>query len=416
MTARRRRPPGEGSVFEYRTKAGDDPVRDQVRRPGRGRAAPPGDAPPRCERPAVADPPGRRDALREAIVKAGKGSWIEPSKQPVGEYLATWLDGLRLAPGTMASYRKNVRLHVVPYIGVLPLASLTSARLTALYRELENSGRRDQKGERTGLPLSARTVRYVATMLGAALAAAVEDEVPLLARNPAVKAKPPTAKEAKAPEMHPWDADQLGAFLDWSGDHSRLHARLARAGLTGMRRGELLALRWRDVDLDAGTISHPPLGRHSQGQGADGQLSGRPTKTCRPRVIDLDPATAAVLRAWKSERGALALQLARGSSVVFGNREGGFRHPETFSKLFGKAQERCARTLGEDALPRIRLHDLRHTHATLLLRDRESPNVVSERLGHASVTVTLSIYAHVLPGDQKAAAARFAALVRGAEA
>ena len=108
-------------------------------------------------------------------------------------------------------------------------------------------------------------------------------------------------------------------------------------------------------------------------------------------MIDIEPATVAVLRAWKSERGALALQLARSGMVVFGNREGGFRHPETFSKLFGKAQERCAKTLVEDALSRIRLHDLRHTHATLLLRDRESPNVVSEPLGHASVTVTLSI-------------------------
>ena len=99
---------------------------------------------------------------------------------------------------------------------------------------------------------------------------------------------------------------------------------------------------------------------------------------------------------------------------MFGNRKGGFRHPETFSQLFGTAQERCARTLGEDAPPRIRLHDPRHIHATLLLRDRESPNMVSERLGHASVSVTLSVYAHVLPGDQKAAAARFAALVGGA--
>ena len=132
-------------------------------------------------------------------------------------------------------------------------------------------------------------------------------------------------------------------------------------------------------------------------------------------MIDIDPATAAVLRAWKSERGAIALQLARAGSVVFGNREGSFRHPETFSKLFGKAQERCTRMLGADAPPRIRLHDLRHTHATLMLRDRESPNVVSERLGHASVTVTLSIYAHVLPGDQRETAARFAALVGGAE-
>jgi integrase len=293
---------------------------------------------------------------------------------------------------------------------------LCLGRGTCPARELETSGRRDPKGERTGLPLSARTVRYIHTIISAALAAAVQDEAPLLERNPAVKAKPPTAKEARAPEMHPWDAGQLRAFLYWSADKSPLHAPWHVLAMTGMRRGELLALRWRDIDLDAGTIAI----RRSVGviktRGQPEQVREGPTKTARPRVIDIEPATVAVLRAWKSERGALALQLARTGSVVFGNREGSFRHPETFSKLFGKAQERCARTLGEDALPRIRLHDLRHTHATLLLRDRESPNVVSERLGHASVAVTLSIYAHVLPGDQKAAAARFAALVRGAEA
>lgn len=106
----------------------------------------------------------------------------------------------------------------------MPLAALTSARLTALYRELETSGRRDQKGERTGLPLSARTVRYIHTILSAALGAAVEDEVPLLERNQAAKAKPPTAKQAKAPEMHPWSADQLRAFLDWSAGASPVYA------------------------------------------------------------------------------------------------------------------------------------------------------------------------------------------------
>ena len=416
MTTRRRRPRGEGCVFEYQGSDGtvqygikhDLPPADGRRRQVMRRRDENGQHWLTREDAA--------NALREAVVKVRKGTWVEPSRQPLGEYLATWLSGLRLAPSTEASYRKNVRLHITPYIGTVPLASLTSARLTALYRELETSGRRDQKGERTGLPLSARTVRYIATILGAALAAAAEDEVPLLERNPAAKAKPPTAKQAKAPEMHPWDASQLRAFLDWSADKSPLHAPWHVLAMTGMRRGELLALRWRDIDLDAGTISI----RRSVGviktKGQPEQIREGPTKTTRPRVIDIEPATVAVLRAWKSERGALALQLARTGSVVFGNREGSFRHPETFSKLFGKAQERCARTLGEDALPRVRLHDLRHTHATLLLRDRESPNVVSERLGHASVTVTLSIYSHVLPGDQKAAAARFAALVGGAEA
>ena len=263
----------------------------------------------------------------------------------------------------------------------MPLAALTSARLTALYRELETSGRRDQKGERTGLPLSARTVRYIHTILSAALGAAVEDEVPLLERNPAAKAKPPTAKQAKAPEMHPWSADQLRAFLDWSAGASPVYAAWHTLAYTGMRRGELLALRWRDIDLDAGTIAI----RRSVGviktKGQPEQITEGGTKTCKPRVIDIEPATVAVLRAWKSERGAIGLHLARGGSVVFGNREGGFRHPETFSRVFCDTQERCARMLGEEAPPMIRLHDLRHTHATTLLRARESPNVVSERLG-----------------------------------
>jgi integrase len=355
-------------------------------------------------------------ALRDALVKADKGTWVEPSRQPVAAYLETWLGGLRLAPSTMASYRKNIRLHVVPYIGGLPLASLTSANLTALYRELEASGRRGQKGERTGQPLSARTVRYVATIVGAALAAAAADEVPLLDRNPAVKAKPPTAREARAPEMHPWTAGQLGRFLGWARANSGMYAAWYVLAYTGMRRGELLALRWRDVDLDAGTVSV----RRSVGvvkhKGQPEQIIEGATKTCRPRVVDVDPATVAVLRSHKRERGSMALAFAQDKALVFGNHEGVFRHPETFSRGFKKMVARCRGDLGDDAPPVIRLHDLRHTHATILLRDRENVKVVSERLGHASATVTLGIYSHVLPGDQRAAAARFAVLVGGAEA
>ena len=290
MTTRRRRSPGEGSVFEYKLTDGtvrfgikfDAPSASGERRQVMRRRDANGK--PWLDREAATT------ALREMVVKADKGEWIEPSKQPVAVYIATWLDGLRLAPGTMPGYRGNVRNHVTPYIGRLPLASLTSTRLTALYRELEESGHRDRKGERTGGPLSARTVRKVATMLGAALEAALNDEVPLIARNPAVRSKPPTAKEAEAnaPEMQPWTAEQLRRFLAGRRTASRFYALWFVLAHTGMRRGEVLALRWRDVDLDAGTISV----RRSVGivrvKGKKGELREGPTKTCKARVVDID--------------------------------------------------------------------------------------------------------------------------------
>ena len=204
-----------------------------------------------------------------------------------------------------ASYRKNLRLHVVPYIGGVPLAALTSARLTALYRQLEQTGRHDGSGG-----LSARTVRYVHTIVGTALSAAVDAEPPLLVRNPAAKASPPTAKQARPPEMHPWTAEQLGAFLCWSRENSRLHAAWDLLAYTGMRRGELLALRWRDIDTDAATIAvRRSVGVvRNEGEGAEIREAAPKTDQSR-RVIDIDPADggrAAGLEAGARRAGALA--------------------------------------------------------------------------------------------------------------
>lgn len=413
MTTRRRRPRGEGSVFEYQTKAGVArfgikfmvPLPDGRTRPVLRRVD--GNRQPWLTYEAAAD------ALREALVKVRRDEWAEPSRQPTGEYLETWLDGLQVEPSTIASYRKNVRLHIKPYIGSVPLASLTSQRLAALYRQLETSGRADH---RQGEGLSPRTVRYVATILHAALGEAADSG--LLPRNPAdmKRAKAPTAKRAEAPEMHPWDDGQLAAFLGWSRENSQVHAAWYVLAMTGMRRGELLALRWRDLDLDAGTASIRRSAGVVRVAGEGATIKEGPTKTGKPRVIDLDEDTVSVLRAWRRERGALALQLARNTALVFGDHEGRHRHPERFSRLFAETVARCRRDLSEDTVPAVRLHDLRHTHATLLLRAGENVKVVSERLGHANATVTLRVYAHVLPGDQKGAADRFAALIRGAKA
>ncbi len=134
--------------------------------------------------------------------------------------------------------------------------------------------------------------------------------------------------------------------------------------MTGMRRGECLALRWRDVDLDAGTIAV----RRSVGvvrvKGEGARVVEGQTKTSRPRVVDVDPATVALLRSWKRDRGTLALALARDGSLVFGDLDGRHRHPERFSRHWNQTLARAIRD-GLD-VPAIRLHDLRHTNATLL--------------------------------------------------
>jgi integrase len=333
------------------------------------------------------------------------GEYADPSRQRVGAFLDEWLDGLRLAPSTVASYRRNVRLHIKPYIGGEQLTRLTATKIDVLYRRLEREGRADEPGG-----LSARTVRYIHTILQAALKAAVE--AGLLRHNPAAKAHPPTAKQATAPEMQCWTAEQLAAFLGWLRTSGHQHgAAWTVLALTGMRRGECLALRWRDADLDAATVSvrrsvgiiRDPAGR---------ELLEGPTKTGKPRVVDLGAEAVGALRAHRRARGAMALQLVRDDALVFADHEGRHLHPEHFSRSFTGAVNRANASHGLD-LPVIRLHDLRHTHATLLLSDGEQLKVVSERLGHASATITLNTYSHVLPGGQRAAAARFDRLIGG---
>ena len=144
----------------------------------------------------------------------------------------------------------------------------------------------------------------------------------LLSRNPADPATPPTAKEAKATEMHPWDAGQLAAFLVWAEDASQNFALRNTLAMTGMRRGEALALRWRDVDLEAAMVSVRGSAGMVRVAGEGAEVREGYTKSGKPRVVDLNDDAATVLRAWKRKHGSMALQLVAPGSLVFGDIEG----------------------------------------------------------------------------------------------
>jgi integrase len=399
-TERRRRSPGQGGCWPYQTRAGErfrvkgivqlaDGTTKEVNKRG------------------FTTRKAGLEWLADAQSAGRKGEYIEPSRQRFGSYGIEVIEGLRIGAQTRASYRKNWRNHVEPYpVAAVPLGQLTGAKLTAHYRVLERSGRKDH---REGEGLSARTVRYLHTIIHGVLRQAVKDG--LLRTSPADAATPPTAREAKPPEMTCWSSAQLAAFLRWSVLHSGNHALWYVLAMTGMRRGEALALRWRDVDLDAATVRVRRSAGIVRNAGEGAEIVEGDTKSGKPRVVDLDAATVAGWRAYRKARGAMALQLVRDDALVFGDAEGAHRNPEHVSRQFGRDVARCRAILAGDAIPVIRLHDLRHTHATILLSAREPVHVVSQRLGHASPVITMTVYAHVLPGSQREAADLFARII-----
>jgi integrase len=309
-----------------------------------------------------------------------------------------WLPAVRsqLKEGTFHSYRCNMENHVLPRLGKVPVNEITPRMLTDLYIELLKSGHMKRDGG-----LSPTTVRYVHAILRKALADAVDDG--LLVTNPAERAKAPKQGRSSPRELRCWEPYELAHFLR----HVRgapLEPLWHLAAFTGMRRGELCGLRWGDIDFARKRLSV----RRSLVSVAYRIVETTP-KTHQARVIDLDDGTTSVLDAHRSRSDLAARaegQLLLATDRVFCRPDGGVLHPETVTAQFGTA-------LTEAALPRIRLHDLRHTHATLAIRAGVAPKVISERLGHHTPEFTMHQYAHVMPGMQAEAAARIADLVSG---
>ena len=323
--------------------------------------------------------------LTELLSSLDTGTFMKPGKTSLTEYLERWLKDYvlpNLSPRTVEGYEHICRHHFSPALGSLTLNGLKPEHLQHYYSEKLSSG------------LSAQTVRHLHTCLHKALQTAVEWG--LLARNPADAVRPPRVQSI---EMQTWNSDEIATFLE-AARQTPYFTLYHTALFTGMRRSELLALRWCDLDLLLCKIYvtrslHVLIG---------GQVVIRQPKTAKgKRMIDLSPLATSVLREYREKRQLDRVMLGvplKDDDLVFSDHEGKPLLPNTVTHNWIKLVRRTG-------LKPIRLHDARHTHASLMLKQGTHPKIVQERLGHSSISITLDTYSHVAPGLQEAAVARF---------
>ncbi len=323
--------------------------------------------------------------LRELLTAMERGDYVAPTSETMGAFLRHWLDNYaatHVSPRTYRDYDGIVRRYLQPALGGLPLARVKPQHVQGLHATLLGRG------------LSPRTVLHTHRVLSEALSHAVKWQ--LVARNvcDAVDAPRPERKEMAA-----LDAHGVARLLAAS-EATPYRDLFSVAIYTGLRRSELLGLRWTDVDLDRGRLSVVAGLHRLTGKG----LVLLPTKTARSRrSVSVGAEALDTLRHVRMQQ--LENRLAAGpawhdTGFVFTKGDGSPIDPEKVTHAFA----RVARGAG---LTGVRFHDLRHTHASLMLQAGVHPKVVSERLGHASVTITLDTYSHVLPGLQEDATARF---------
>ncbi len=316
--------------------------------------------------------------LASALRDKDKGLPIVGEKQTVGQYLVEWLQTIKptLRESAWLRYEELSRLHIIPALGTAVLSRLTAQQLNALYAAKLKEG------------LSPSTVNYIHRTLHKALGDAMRAD--LVQRNIADLDTPPRNAERA---MEVFNADQARAFLDAiRGD--RLEALYILAITTAIREGELLALRWQDLDLDGGFVQVRSSQRKMKGRFV---VNSPKTARGRRKVALTDTAVHA-LRDHHERQGAersATMGAWQDKDLVFPNEIGERMNGITVYR------HRFLPLLRRSGLPLIRFHDLRHSSATLLLLLGVHPKVVSEMLGHSSVSITLDLYSHVLPEMQR---------------
>jgi integrase len=314
---------------------------------------------------------------------------MKPNKTTFGEYLDKWLKDYakpNLSPRGYERYQGIITKHLLPELGNIPLMKLKPEHLQTHYTSMLNNG------------LSPGTVKYHHAVIHKALQTAVMWRV--LSINIADAVSSPRVQYK---EMNTWDEDDIVLFLEGA-KNSPYYALFYTALFTGMRRSELLALRWSDVDFIFSQI----YVNRSLHQLKDGSfIFSQPKSAKSSRTIALSPSLVLLLQDYKEQRKLESVMLGVSlidDNLVFSSVEGKPIRPNTITRAWNTLVKRCG-------LKPIRFHDARHTHASIFLKQGIHPKIVQERLGHSSIIITLDTYSHVAPGLQEAAASGFDKLV-----
>ncbi len=322
--------------------------------------------------------------LSEILHQLDTGNYMKPGKTTVTDYLTRWLSDYakpNLSPRGFERYQGIITKHLIPDFGSIQLSQLKPEHLQRHYSNRLNSG------------LSARSVRYHHALIHIALQTAVKWG--LVSRNVADAVEPPKFKRS---QMQTWNENEINQFLE-AAKGTEYHALFYTALFTGMRRSELLALRWQDIDFIYSQI-YVSRGLHHLKDGS--YVFTAPKSERSRRTIALPPSAFLVLSEYRKVKDTEALLLDKSltdADLVFSNLGKPLR-PNTVTYAWARIAARAGVKV-------IRLHDARHTHASLMLKQGIHPKVVQERLGHASIQMTLDTYSHVAPGIQEAAAQSF---------
>lgn len=335
------------------------------------------------------------EAARTRILHAlDTGGYVQPSRLTVGEYLESWLADYaahNVARCTYDRYESIIHHHLVPAIGTIKLNQLTAASIERLYANELQGGRADGKGG-----LCPQTVIKHHNVLRAALKRAVR--LGLIVASPCDRVDPPRTKRVEMNVLDEYETERLLSAAR-AVDSPSFYIAVLLAANVGLRRGEVLALRWADVDFEVGALQ---ISRSLQ-RSREGLAFGEPKTSTSRRRLSLDVETVAELKTHRARQDAHRLSVGdtwQDNDLVCAGPMGEPWHPNNLTRCFG----RLAKQLELD----VRLHDLRHSHASQLIRAGASAKVVQERLGHASAGFTLTVYGHLLPGMQDEAVSRLA--------